>query len=118
MDKSTPIINHFVALVRLKTMTEDPLFIEELATNIVSDLDLNVVKKVQHDFHPKGTTLVLVLSESHLVIHSWPELTTIHIDLVTCSAREKGEFEASVKSALTNENIASLEIKSVDFDEL
>jgi len=65
-------------------------------------------------FSPKGITLVYILSESHLVIHTWPELGTAHIDLVTCSYRTMNEFGNSVRLAFSEENINSISFKSVD----
>ena len=90
--------------------------IEEIAEDLIADLNLNVVKKMTHAFHPAGTTLAYILSESHLLIHTWPELGMIHIDLVTCSYRSEREFENSLKAAFSEQNIKSIEIKSVNFD--
>lgn len=115
MNQSTPTINHYVALVKLKSLDESPAFIENVAQDIINNLDLKVVKKNSHIFYPKGVTLAYILSESHLVVHTWPEFSMVHIDLVTCSYRGIEEFEGSIKSAFSNENIESIEVKSVDF---
>lgn len=85
---------------------------------IVGDMDLNIVKKLSHMFSPQGITLVYILSESHLVIHTWPEFGVIHVDLVTCSPRSEKEFESSLKYAFADCNPTSIEVKSVDFDKL
>lgn len=114
-NQSTPTINHYVALIKLKSFDESLVFIEDVAQEIINYLDLKVVKKTSHLFSPKGVTLAYILSESHLVIHTWPELTTVHIDLVTCSYRGIEEFKTSVNSAFSEEDIESIEIKSVDF---
>ena len=115
-NQSTPTINHFVALARLKLMDSSLQSVEDIAEGIINDLDLNIVKKIQHNFYPQGVTLVLILSESHLVVHTWPEFSTIHIDLITCSSREKDEFENSVEAALNPENVLELSVRSVNFD--
>ena len=47
-------------------------------------MDLKIIKESHHDFKPQGTTLIFVLSNSHLAIHTWPEDKYLHIDLVTC----------------------------------
>jgi S-adenosylmethionine decarboxylase len=113
---SIPTINQYSALVSIN-LSDTPLgSIEEIAEDLITDLDLNVVKKMAHTFHPAGTTLAYILSESHLLIHTWPELGTIHIDLVTCSYRSEKEFESSLKAAFSEQNIKSIEIKSVNFD--
>lgn len=115
-DQSIPIINHYIALIKLKFTDESSGFIKEIAQDLINDLNLNVVKKMAHTFHPKGTTFVFILSESHLLIHTWPELGMIHIDLFTCSYRSRKEFEDSLKAAFSEQKIKSIEIKSVNFD--
>ncbi len=37
-----------------------------------------------HQFSPQGVSGVVVISESHLAIHSWPELGYAAIDVFTC----------------------------------
>jgi len=117
-NQSTPIINHFVAVIKSGQFDNSIGKIEELARSIIGDMDLNVVKKFNHMFSPQGTTLVYILSESHLIIHTWPESGLIHIDLVTCSPRLEKEFESSLKYAFVDFNPTSIEVKSVDFDKL
>lgn len=117
-DLSTPIINHFVAVIKSGQFDNSIQKIEESAESIIGDMDLNVVKKFNHAFSPQGFTLVYILSESHLVIHTWPESGMIHVDLVTCSPRSEKEFESSLKYAFTDYNPTSIEVKSVDFDKL
>jgi S-adenosylmethionine decarboxylase len=36
-----------------------------------------------HFFGP-GVSTVIILSESHLSAHTWPELGYVHLDVVTC----------------------------------
>ncbi|AZR73817.1 S-adenosylmethionine decarboxylase proenzyme [Anoxybacter fermentans] len=37
-----------------------------------------------HKFSPQGVSGVVVISESHLTIHTWPELGYAAIDVFTC----------------------------------
>lgn len=55
-----------------------------MAQDLVTHLKLHVTKELIEEFDP-GPTLVFILSESHLAVHTWPEKGYIHIDLVTCS---------------------------------
>jgi len=43
-----------------------------------------VVKSVFHTFSPYGVSGVVVIQESHLSIHTWPEYGYAAIDLFTC----------------------------------
>ena len=48
-----------------------------------------VVRELFHSFPETGLTCVLILSESHAVLHTWPETGTINIDIFSCSTRLK-----------------------------
>ena len=48
-----------------------------------------VVHELAHAFPEAGLTCVLILSESHAVLHSWPETGTVNIDIFSCSRRLK-----------------------------
>jgi S-adenosylmethionine decarboxylase proenzyme len=48
-----------------------------------------VVREVSHAFPETGLTCVLILSESHAVLHTWPEMGTVNIDIFSCSTRLK-----------------------------
>ena len=117
-DQFAPTIHHYVALVKLKSLDNSPVFIKNVAKKVIKSLALTVVKKTSHIFYPQGVTLAYILSESHLLIHTWPEFNTIHIDLIICSYRSMEEFESSIKSAFSKENVDSISIQSVNFEKL
>jgi S-adenosylmethionine decarboxylase len=48
-----------------------------------------IVRGVSHAFPGAGLTCVFILSESHAVLHTWPETGTINIDIFSCSPRLK-----------------------------
>ena len=48
-----------------------------------------VVQELSHAFPGTGLTCVLILSESHAVLHTWPETGTVNIDIFSCSTRLK-----------------------------
>ncbi len=54
-----------------------------------------VVNHCFHRFAPQGVSGVVVISESHLAVHTWPEYGYCAIDLFTCS--EEIEHENAVK---------------------
>lgn len=62
------------------------------------------VLDASHVIFPNGAiTLVLILAESHLSLHTWPEEDLIAIDLFSCGAidgqRVIGELTASLRLA-------------------
>ncbi len=48
-----------------------------------------IVQEVSHAYPGHGLTCVLVLRESHAVLHTWPETRTVNIDIFSCSTRLK-----------------------------
>ncbi|CAN5432898.1 hypothetical protein BH23ACI1_BH23ACI1_08800 [soil metagenome] len=46
-----------------------------------------IVEELQHAYTSAGLTCVLVLSESHAVLHTWPETGTVNVDIFSCSSR-------------------------------
>ena len=66
-----------------------------LATDEVADLFMaalgragaTIVQAVSHSFPSTGLTCVLILRESHAVLHTWPETGTVNIDIFSCTPR-------------------------------
>jgi S-adenosylmethionine decarboxylase proenzyme len=46
---------------------------------------LLVVAEAFHQFPGAGATGALVLAESHLAVHTWPELDAVTLDLYVCN---------------------------------
>jgi S-adenosylmethionine decarboxylase len=46
-----------------------------------------VVESVSHRFPGTGQTCVLILAESHAVLHTWPESGAVNLDIFSCSPR-------------------------------
>lgn len=55
------------------------------ALKVARDLNLTVVNQYLHKFEPQGLSLILIIAQSHLAIHTWPEFDYMHIDIVSCS---------------------------------
>ncbi len=63
---------------------------DEVAELFIAALDragATIVEAVSHAFPKTGLTCVLILRESHAVLHTWPETGTINIDIFSCTTR-------------------------------
>ncbi len=58
--------------------------VEEIMVNAALDAGAEVREVVFHKFSPQGVSGVVVISESHLAIHTWPELGYAAVDVFTC----------------------------------
>ena len=67
-----------LALIDAKTLRADCL-------SAVFESGLNVVGDVFHQFEPHGVTGTVLLAESHLAVHTWPENGLVTIDIYVCN---------------------------------
>lgn len=58
--------------------------IRELMLEVASMSGATIVGNIFHHFSPQGVTGVVVIAESHLAIHTWPEFRYASVDLFTC----------------------------------
>lgn len=63
----------------------------ETCLGVAKQTNLTIVKSFVHKFKPYGLSLVLVISESHFAVHTWPELGYMHVDVLSCSPKSKLE---------------------------
>jgi S-adenosylmethionine decarboxylase len=70
------------------------------------------VLETSHVSFPNGAvTLVLILAESHLSIHTWPEEQLIAIDLFSCGAIDADAVLARLVTALRLERVQTRHIR-------
>ena len=55
---------------------------------------LSVVGDVFHQFEPQGVTGTVLLAESHLAIHTWPESGFVTLDVYVCNYMEDNTQKA------------------------
>jgi S-adenosylmethionine decarboxylase len=44
-----------------------------------------VVRTITHKFSPTGITVITILAETHISIHTWPENDYAALDIFVCS---------------------------------
>lgn len=69
----------------LSTMTPEAL--SAVFVDALERAGATIVGKVSHGFADSGMTCMLILAESHAVLHTWPETGTVNIDVFSCTAR-------------------------------
>lgn len=76
-----------------RPLLKDPSFVQRSLREAATACESTLVGEMSHEFHPQGVTAVALLAESHITIHTWPELGYAAIDIFTCGAKthpEKG----------------------------
>ncbi len=70
-----------------------------------------------HEFSPQGISGVVVISESHLTIHTWPELGYAAVDVFTCGESVDPWMSCNyLKDHLSANNMTARELKRGMFD--
>lgn len=62
----------------------DALLLRAFCLDACSAVGMQVVGDVFHQFAPAGVTGVVLLAESHLSVHTWPELHFAAVDVYVC----------------------------------
>lgn len=58
--------------------------IEDILIGAAKTARAHIVDVVFHTFNPHGVSGVVVIQESHLAIHTWPEHGLASVDIYTC----------------------------------
>ncbi|MBL8347305.1 MAG: adenosylmethionine decarboxylase [Rubrivivax sp.] len=64
----------------------EPAALRALCVHAVAQAGLTPVGELFHHFAPRGgITGVVLLAESHLAVHTWPELGAVTLDVYVCN---------------------------------
>jgi S-adenosylmethionine decarboxylase len=83
----------------------------QLAVSAVESGNGHVLETSHVVFPNSAITLVLILAESHLSIHTWPEESLIAIDLFSCGAIDGRRVLDELTAALRLEHVKVTEVE-------
>jgi S-adenosylmethionine decarboxylase len=66
-------------------------FWKNLLSDATMNTDVRILNKHFYRFKPHGITGYLLLSASHISIHTWPEYAYAACDVFTCSGDDEGQ---------------------------
>lgn len=87
-------------------------FLKNLSKEIAAKVKVNEIKKISHEFSPQGVTVVSMLAESHIALHSWPEYNYLSITVFSCSSRDPEKCLPIIKDNLEHSNIRKQKIEN------
>jgi S-adenosylmethionine decarboxylase len=82
---------HLVADFWFGKKIENPKELERILIESAKKSGNIPLKFSYHKFNPHGLTGVLLLAESHISFHSWPEFGYLAIDIFSCGKNTKPE---------------------------
>ena len=68
-------------------LLDDESFITGALRGAVEEGLATLLHEVSHRFHPQGVTALGLIAESHVAIHTWPEVGYAAVDVFTCGDR-------------------------------
>ncbi len=78
---------HIIAEFWGGRIIEDSKKVEEILLTAAKKGGNTPLKVDIHKFSPQGITGVVLLAESHIALHSWPEYRYLAIDIFTCGKK-------------------------------
>lgn len=68
------------------TTIDNEKILKELIRESIDIAGATLLDICSHKFDPQGVTIVALLSESHISIHTWPEESSVALDVFTCGS--------------------------------
>lgn len=65
-------------------LLDNPQHVEQTMTGAVEASGATLIQPFFHQFAPQGVSGVIIISESHFTIHTWPEYGYAAVDVFTC----------------------------------
>jgi S-adenosylmethionine/arginine decarboxylase-like enzyme len=113
-EEKFPFVDHYTAKVYNVpvNIVESKKAMQKVIGDFCRSHKLKVVDTKITQFKGKGLTFTYVLSNSNLLVHTWPELRAVHLDLVTCSpVYNKGGLAPNIARLFNTKNI---ELKRIE----
>jgi S-adenosylmethionine decarboxylase len=83
----------FTACAPNNYFDKSSVYIERLLTNAALAAGFDVLATAGHQFQPQGVSGALVLGESHICWHTWPEKAAMSLDVYSCTPTAANEVK-------------------------
>lgn len=92
----------------LKTVKQ----VKPILENAVNKSGLKKIHSKYHQFKPFGVTGFILLTESHVSVHTWPEKEYAAVDVFSCSSAKKAKAAFGLlKQGFKPKKIKKIEVK-------
>lgn len=90
----------------------DVIFTETALLQAAEASQATIISHSFHKFSPHGVSGVVVIAESHIAIHTWPEYRYAAVDIFTCGVTiDPWIIQEYLKESFVSENVSSMEMK-------
>ncbi|MCF1450576.1 MULTISPECIES: adenosylmethionine decarboxylase [Rhizobium/Agrobacterium group] len=84
IDGQSCLGSHYIGEIFGAVGMDDPHFVEATLRKCALSAGATILQSNMHHFPSGGVTGIVILSESHISIHSWPEHDYAAIDIFMC----------------------------------
>lgn len=89
--------------------------VEYIESSLIKATEASNATIISHNFHkfsPYGVSGVVVIAESHVAIHTWPEYNYAAVDIFTCGDTiDPWVIQEHLKEYFESKNVSSMEMK-------
>lgn len=87
--KKRPYSVHLLADLEAPHFIEDPAKLRRVLWQAALEANNTPLKTSIHKFPGQGITGIVILAESHIAIHTWPECNYLAVDIFTCGKNSR-----------------------------
>lgn len=81
----------------------------EVLKNAAYTAELTVIGEVSFAFQPQGVSAVILLAESHIALHFWPEESKVTIDIHICDYQKDNLQKAQFLTQIITQEFSNCE---------
>jgi S-adenosylmethionine decarboxylase len=94
------------------TIINDVTEIETILLEATKRAKASIISHNFHKFSPHGVSGTIVIAESHIAIHTWPEYNYAAVDIFTCGETiDPWIIQEFLKEQFESKSISSMELK-------
>jgi len=76
--------------------------------------DAKIIRRIIQRFSPRGLSVILILAETHISIHTWPEYKYAALDIFICGEGKDPEVAwTAVKEALRPKDFKTKKVERI-----
>ncbi len=79
-----------------REVLDDLTFLQDTLVSAAEEAGATVLEKYFHQFAPQGVSGAVLIAESHLSLHTWPEYGYAAVDIFTCGNTVKAQAAAEL----------------------
>jgi S-adenosylmethionine decarboxylase len=90
----------------------DVTMVEDILLTATRAAKASIISHNFHKFSPHGISGTVVIAESHVAIHTWPEYNYAAVDIFTCGETiDPWVIQEYIKEHFISQNVSSMEMK-------